>query len=225
MGDAVIARYSKNKKNFEILVDCEKAMDFKKGKISDVREVLLAFEVFKNAKTGERAGDLKETFGTDDIYEIAEKIIKHGEIQLSAEYRRKVMEEKKKEIISLIAKNAIDPKTNMPIPPKRIELAMEQAGVRIDPFLPAEEQVKDVVDAICTIMPIRVEERRFYFKIPAKYTGKVFNILKLGRIVKEEWKSDGSLEVEVQISVSAQDELLEKLNKLTRGEVESKIIS
>jgi ribosome maturation protein Sdo1 len=40
----------------------------------------------------------------------------------------------------------MDPKTKSPHPRKRIELAMDEAGVHVDPFKPVSEQVKTIIE-------------------------------------------------------------------------------
>src|SRR3989338_81027 len=96
---AVIAKLKKGENHFEILVDCEKAMDFKKGKEILLDDVLATDNIFRDVKKGEHASDLEKFFGTDDKRKIAEKIIREGEIQLTTEYKNKLREEKRRRII------------------------------------------------------------------------------------------------------------------------------
>ena len=44
----------------------------------------------------------------------------------------------------------MDPKTKAPHPRQRIELAMDQAGIHIDPFKSISEQVKTIIEAKAT---------------------------------------------------------------------------
>ena len=93
---AVIAKLKIREKHFEILVDCEKALAFKSGKSTDIDDVLATTNIFSNVKKGEHAADLIKYFGTEDVYAISKKIIREGEIQLTSEYKSKLMDEKKK---------------------------------------------------------------------------------------------------------------------------------
>tara|TARA_Y100000034_G_scaffold106690_1_gene135583 strand:- start:1690 stop:2385 length:696 start_codon:yes stop_codon:yes gene_type:complete len=223
---AVIARLKKGENVFEILVDCEMALNFKKGKVSNLDDVLATDDIFKDVKKGEKASDLQSVFGTEDARKIAEIIIKEGEVQLTSEYKKKLRDEKKKRIINLIVRGCINPDTNTPHPPQRIESALEEAKVRIDEFKPAEEQVNEIIDKIRVILPIKYEIREIAIKIPGAYAGKSFPILKqYGKVMKDEWQNDGSLVAVVEIPAGIQEEFFDKLNSLTKGDVESKILN
>lgn len=226
--DAVTAKLSINGLNFEILVDCEKAMEFKQGKSIPLDYVAVTFDIFKDVKKGEHANekDIKRLFGVSDKTEVIKRIIKEGEVQLSKEYREKIRGEKRKHIINLIHRYSINPTNNLPHPPNRIESALEEAKVKIDEFKGAEEQVKDIVNKIKPILPIRYEIREIEVIIPAKFAGKSYPILKqFGTLIKDEWKNDGSLSAKLEIPAGLVIELFDKLNSLTHGEVESKIIA
>src|SRR3989344_9698445 len=144
---SVIARYKTQGKNFEILVDCENAIAFKTGSNINLNDVLTAEEIFEDVKKGMHASeiDMKKIFNTEDKKKICEQIIKKGDVQVTAEYQRKIREQKIKQVINLIHRNAIDPKTGAPHPPQRIENAINEAKVNIDNHKSAEEQMEDIV--------------------------------------------------------------------------------
>ncbi|MEM2802178.1 MAG: ribosome assembly factor SBDS, partial [Archaeoglobaceae archaeon] len=133
---AVVARLRKGGSDFEILVDPYLARDLKEGKEVDFEDLLAVDEIFKNARKGERASneELQKIFGTTNVKEIAKTIIIEGEVQITAEQRKEMLEAKKRQIITFISKNAIDPRTNAPHPPARIERALEEARVHVDIF-------------------------------------------------------------------------------------------
>jgi ribosome maturation protein SDO1 len=221
--DAVIARLNKNNRRFEILVDCEKAVALRKGDAVDMRDVLASDMIFKDARKGEVAAGLKETFKTEDTHAIAKEIIKTGEVQLTAEYKRKLSEHKRKEVIDKIRMHATDPKTNLPIPAQRIELAMEQARVHIDPFKPADEQMKIVIDALRPILPIKTEDIIIELVFPARYAGGAYGVVhRFGEIVKDMWLNDGSWMVHVKVPAGLQGEFYDDINKFTHGDVRVK---
>ncbi|MAG47355.1 ribosome assembly factor SBDS [archaeon] len=225
--EAVIARYNKNGMTFEILVDCEKALELRDGKNVDINDVVVVDSIFKDVKKGFHAAetDLENVFETKEFNDVAKKIINNGEVQLTAKYRDKLREEKKKNIIHLIHRNAVNPDNNLPHPPQRIEAAIEEAKVKIDEFKNAEDQIKDIVDRIRSVMPIKYETREVAFKIPAEHSGKSFSIIKrFGKLTKEEWDNDGSLLAIVEIPAGLQDELFRELNNLTQGNVESRVV-
>jgi len=225
--EAVIARYKFKNLNFEILVDCDKALEFREGKAT-LDDALVTNDIFSDVKQGEHAkeADLKAAFKTSDYRQISEQIIKHGEIQLTQEHRDKMREEIRKRVVNLIHRNAIDSKTGLPHPPQRIELAMEQAKVRIDEFKKAEEQLHDVVEKLRPILPIKFEMREVAVKIPAKFTSQSYHILKkFGTILRDEWQNDGSLVCLLEMPSGLSEEFEDELNKLTHGEVDLKVIS
>ncbi len=223
---AVIARLKKGGENFEILVDCDKAIEFKSGKV-ELEDVLASDRIYKDAKKGERASEkeIQKLFDTEDNKEIIIQIIKRGEIQLTTEHRNKLREEKRKKIISLIHRNAVDSKTGLPHPPKRIEAAMAEAKVNIDELKSAEAQIEFVLEKLRSIIPIKFVVKEVEVRIPAKFSGSTYNIIKqYGKVLKENWGNDGSLFLSVEIPGGLQEEFFDKLNSLTHGEVETKIL-
>lgn len=225
--DYLIARYEFGGKVFEILVKPEAAFQYKETGKPDIREVIVGDFVYKDARKGLKASpeDVKKAFGTEDIYVIADIILKKGELQLTTEQRRKMLEDKRKLIITYISRNAVDPKTKLPIPPQRIERAMEEAKVSVDLYKPVEEQALQIVRAINRILPIKLARALVKIDIPPAHASKAAPQLKsLGLIKRSEWKKDGSLTVEVEIPAGMQTEFIDKVNKLTHGEATIAII-
>ena len=225
--DAIIARYEHGGHRFEILVDPNIIDEVKSGKVENVVDYMVIDEIFKDAHKGDRASEelIKEVFGTTDVNEVAKEIIKKGQVQLTTEQRRKMLEEKKKRIIAEIARNAINPQTGAPHPPQRIELAMEEAKVHIDPLKSVEEQVPLVLKALRPIIPIRFEKVKIAVKVSGDMYGKIYGDLsKSGTIIQEEWQKDGSWIGVVEIPAGIQGEFLDMLNKKTHGNVQTKIL-
>ena len=227
-----IARYKKGGKRFEVLVDPDKALEYKLGKRKTFDDILVYDEVYSDANKGLRASksDLMAVFGTTDVNKIAEIIVREGELQIRAEQRRKLIEEKKRQIISYISKYCVDSRTNMPIPPLRIENALEEAGVRIDPFKDVEEQIKDVLSELAKVIPLKQQLTTLSIKIPSFYAGKAYGYIKnAGNVTKEEWLSDGSLLVHIVIPSGIKTEFMDKVGRITNGTayievVEEKVI-
>ncbi|MDH7506500.1 MAG: ribosome assembly factor SBDS, partial [Candidatus Thermoplasmatota archaeon] len=127
--------------------------------------------------------------------------------------------------IEIIAKNAMDPKTKSPHPRQRIELAMEQARVHIDPFKPVSEQVKTIIDLLRPIIPISMENLRISVKIPAEYIGRAYGTIRnFGTLEREDWQSDGSWLGIIRIPAGMQNDFYDKLNDATKGNVSTKIL-
>lgn len=227
LDDAVIARLKKGEYHFEILVDPYGAADFIEGKEIDINDILAIDAVFSDAKKGTHVAEeaLKEQFETDNIETIAEYIIKNGDIQLTTEQRHKMQKNKKKRVIETIVKNAMDPQTKTPHPRQRIELAMDEAGIHIDPFKPVSEQVKTTINAIRSIIPISMERVRVSVKIPAQFIGKSYGIIRsIGVLEQEQWESDGSWVGIVRLPAGMQNDFYDKLNENTKGNVSTKIL-
>jgi len=225
LDDAVIARLKKGVEEFEVLVDCDKAIAFRSGKLRDIKEVLAAEYIYKDAHKGLHASEheMEKFFDTRDILKVAEIIIKEGTIQLTKDYRNKLREEKKKRIIDLIRLNAVDSKTGLPHPLIRIQNAMEEVRINIDEFKSAEDQLQDVVSKLSEIIPIKFELKKYEIIVPAKYAGSSYSILKRhGKFINETWGNDGSLRVVMEIPPGMVEEFFDSLNKLTHGEVQTK---
>jgi len=224
----VVARLVVKGKRFEILVDPYKAYRFKEGEKISLDEVVVGDYVYKDAKKGLKASpsELLEVFGTEDIYKIATEIIKNGELQLTTEQRRELLEMKRKQIIYAIAKSAIDPKTKTPIPPTRIEKAMEEARVSIDLYKSVEEQIPEIVKAISKVIPIRIAKALIEIIVPPEYAAKASGqLMKLGEVKKSTWLANGALLLELEVPAGMQSELINKVNELTKGTATVKVLS
>jgi len=221
---AVTISLRKNGENFEVLVDLDKALEFRRGKVS-LEEVLVTEDVYRDAKKATKINEneMEKFFNTKDLRKISEEIVKEGFIHLTTEHRNKLKIEKRKKIIELIHRNAVDSKSGFPHPVTRIENAMEEAKVRIDEMKSAEEQLEEILDKLREVIPIKFEVKKLQLIIPAKY-GSVHNIIKqFGKILNEDWSS-GNLSLTVEIPGGMVEEFYDKLNSLTHGEVESKEI-
>ena len=185
--DAVIARLEHSGEKFELLVDPYLAMDLKHGKEVSFDDLLAADTVFKDAHKGDAKSEdsLKKVFNTTDIKEIARKIIVDGEVQLTTQQRREMVEKKRMEIITFISRNAVNPQTNSPHPPQRIENAMDEAKVQIDIGKSVNEQIPKIISAIKRLIPISLEKVKVAVKIPATYAGKATAILHKYGVEKE----------------------------------------
>ncbi|MGB2841930.1 MAG: ribosome assembly factor SBDS [Halobacteriota archaeon] len=223
---AVIARYKHGKKIFEALIDPEKVDSIRSGAEEEIEDALAVDEIFEDASKGEKATeeDLMAVFSTTDVEEIAKRILKEGEVQLTAEQRRKKVEEKKNMVIERICRISINPQTNTPHPAQRIEIAMKEAKVHIDPFKSVDELVSETVKAIRPIIPIKIEEIQIAIKIPAAYTGRVYELKNNYEVTKEEWQEDGSFIALLRVPAGMRDELFSFLNAITKGEVQTKVV-
>ena len=209
------------------MVDPNKALGFKRGIKVSMDEIMAYPAVYRDVRNTEMVSeqDLQKTFGTNDISKIAEKIIKEGELQLTTDQRRQMVEQKRIQVANVISKRGINPQTNTPHPPQRIMNAMDQAGVSVDPFIDAELQVDKALKSIKAILPIKFQKVTLQIKIPPQFSGSAYSVLKVaGTISNEQWLGDGSLQVNVEVLAGIQDELFQKLSSLTHGSFESKVV-
>jgi len=222
----VIAKYSVNGEEFEIFVDADLAYEYITGKRSDPLSVLEVDEIFKDANKGERQSKekIEKAFNTTDLAKIVAIILKNGNVPITTEQRNKLLEEKKKQIIAIISRNSIDPRTNAPLPMQRVENAMEQAKVSIDPFKSASDQVDQIVKKISMIIPIKFAVAKVEVTVPASYASRVYSLLKQYGLKSEKWLNDGSLSAIVEFPAGLQSEFYDKLNSLTQGNAETKLL-
>ena len=209
------ARIRKGGKHFEIMVDLDKALKYKRG--NGTNDFLEIDTIFTNMKEGSKASesDLKSAFGTEDVYEVAGKIVKGGEVEVTQEHRDVEQEKKFKQIIDFLSRNAIDPRTGNPHTPERIRSALEQAHVNIK-NVPIEKQINEIVASISSILPVKLETKRIKITIPAIHTGKAYGIVNEHK-EKENWLSNGDLEIIIKIPSGIVIDFYDKLNSITHG--------
>ncbi len=212
---------------FEILVDPKNALDYRLGRQIDISKIVAIDEVFSDASKGLRVPveKLKKFYNTSSTIEVAGIILKKGELQLTTEQRRSLIEDKKKQIISIISKNFVDPRTGLPHPQIRVEQALSQVRVSIDPFKSAEEQAKTVVEQMRTILPLKHERIILMVKIQPQFSAKALGVLKnYGEVQKEEWLQDGSLNAILEIPAGIHSSLIDKLGSITKGSSQVTIV-
>lgn len=214
--------------NFELLIDSDRAVDFKKGLITDVLEVIAVEKVFADAKKGMEASQtvIKNCFNTDDILEVAKQIIEKGEFGVSADYKAKLREQKRKQIIDYIHANAVDPKTHNPHPVQRIELAFESEKITVDESKDIKTQTDEIIKKLLPILPLKFEIKEIIVKIPKEFASKSYNVLNnFGKKTKEDWLSDGSLSVTLEMPGGLEEDFYEKINAICHGNIEAKVLS
>lgn len=209
------ARIKKAGKRFEIIVDLDDAMKLKKGEIAMIN--VEGDAIFSDSKKGKRASpsDIKEAFGTEDVNEVATKIIKDGEVLTTQEYRDEKQEKKFKQVVDFLVSNSINPQTNTPHTPERIKSALEQTHVNIT-NASIEDQMNDIIEKVSKILPIKIETKKVKITVPAAQTGKVYGVINQYK-EEEKWADDGSLEVIVNVPSGIIIDFYDKLNSVTHG--------
>ena len=217
MAEVTVARFSYEGEKFEILVKPDPALDFKMGKKNDISAILVSEDIYTDSGKGTKPSSEKllKAFKTEDLTEIATIIMQKGELNLTTDQRRKMIEDKKKQIIQFIAKTYVDPKTHLPHPPLRIEQAMKDGRISIDPQKHVEEQVKDIVEKLRSIIALKSENFQLEITIPAQYASQSYAVLKsVGSLKKEEWQNNGSLKAILEIPAAARPVVDRKSTRL-----------
>ena len=215
-----IVRFAVEGEKFEILVKPDPALDFKLGKKKDISSIMISEEIYSDSNKGTRASTekLMKAFKTTDQTAIATIILQKGDLNLTTDQRRKMVSEKRKQIVEFIAKNFVDPRSHLPHPPLRIEQAMDDARVSIDPFKYVDEQIKEIVEQLRSIIPLKSENMLLEILVPAQFAAQSYSVLKsVGSLKKEEWQANGSLKVILDIPAAARANVIDRLGSITKG--------
>ena len=229
LDEAVTARLESHGERFEVLVDPDAALAIKRGEFDgELEDVIAAEDVFENASRGDRPAEsaLEDVFGTTDPMEIIPQVIKDGEIQITAEQRREMQEQKRKQLINRITRNAVNPQMDdAPHPPERIESALAETDFQIDPMEPVENQVDDALEALRPVIPIRFDTVTVAVHLPADYAGSgQAKVREFGDLEREEWQSDGSWIGVVEFPAGMQNDFYDLVNEVSSGTAETEII-
>ena len=222
------ARLTRGTDHFEILVKPQPALDYKLGKQVPISQVLMIEEVYSDSGKGTRASEekLQKHFSTTDPVKIAEEIMKSGELQLTTDQRRQLVEDKRKQIITIITRNAVDPRSGTPHPPLRIEQAMGQIRLSIDPYKSAEEQAKLVIEELRPILPLKMEQMKIAVKVFPEHAARAYNAFKsFGTVTKEEWQADGTLMAVLEMPAGMYGSFIDRVGKLTQGSIQTKVLT
>jgi len=215
-----VVRFAVEGEKFEILVKPDPALDFKLGKKKDISSIMISEEIYSDSNKGTRASTekLMKAFKTTDQTAIATIILQKGDLNLTTDQRRKMVSEKRKQIVEFIAKNFVDPRSHLPHPSLRIEQAMDDARVSVDPFKNVDEQTKDIVEQLRSIIPLKSENMLLEILVPAQFAAQSFSVLKsVGSLKKEEWQANGALKVILDIPAAARANVIDRLGSITKG--------
>jgi len=222
-----VVRLSIEGEKFELLVKPDPALDFRLGKNSNISKILASDEIYADANKGTRISDekLMKHFKTTDPMTIAKIILEKGDLNMTSEQRKRLVEDKRKQIIQIISRSYVDPKTHYPHPPIRIENAINEVRVVIDPFMKAEDQTKTVIDELRTILPFKAEQFKLSIIIPPQFAAQSYSVLKnVGDIQNEEWQANGSLKAIIEIPAATQSTLMDRLGSITKGSAQVTVI-
>jgi ribosome maturation protein SDO1 len=215
-----IVRLSAGNEKFEILVKPDPALEYKLGKKMDISNIMISDEIYSDANKGTRSSTekLMKQFKTTDQLEIAKQIMAKGDLNMNTDQRRKMIEEKKRQIVEYINKNFVDPKTHMPHPVSRINTVLDEARLAIDPFRRLDDQIKNIVEPLRKVLPLKSEVLELTVTVPAQFSGQSFSVFKsIGEIKSEQWLSDGSLQVVLNLNAGMKSSFLDRIGTATKG--------
>ena len=229
LDEAVTARLESHGERFEVLVDPDAALAIRRDEFEgELEDVIAAEDVFEDASRGDRPPEnaLEEVFDTTEPLEIIPEVIRQGEIQITAEQRREMQEQKRKQLINHITRNAVNPQMDdAPHPPERIESALEETDFRIDPMEPVESQVDDALDKLRPVIPIRFDTVTVAAQLPPDYAGSgQAKIREFGDLQSEEWQPDGSWIGVIEFPAGMQNDFYDLVNEVSSGNAETRII-
>jgi ribosome maturation protein SDO1 len=215
-----IVRLSAGNEKFEILVKPDPALEYKLGKKMDISNIMISDEIYSDANKGTRSSSekLMKQFKTTDQIEIAKQIMAKGDLNMNTDQRRKMIEEKKRQIVEYINKNFVDPKTHMPHPVSRINAVLDEARLAIDPFKRLDDQIKNIIEPLRKVLPLKSEILELNVTVPAQFSGQSFSVFKsIGEIKSEQWLADGSLQVVLNLNAGMKSSFLDRIGTATKG--------
>jgi ribosome maturation protein SDO1 len=212
-----LARLRVGKLDFETMVDLDSAMKLKKGQPVNITDVIKDNAIYTDQKKGMKAGkdELMLSFGTTEISKVVERIVKKGDIEVTKEFRDEALENRRKQVVEFLVKNGVNAQNNRPFTPDMIESALKQAGAKIE-NQPVDRQIKNVIESLKKVIPIKLETKKIRIKIPPEHTGKVYGLIQEYK-EKEDWLSNGALEVVLNIPQGILMDFYDKLNSITHG--------
>ena len=125
----------------------------------------------------------------------------------------------KNRVIDTIASMAIDSTTNLPIPRKRIELAMNDVHHNFDLTKPEKYHIEEVLAKLKKVLPIRLGEFSYGADIPVAYGNDAMLYLKRLADIKSNTRNDDTISVTFSVKAGNESELLSKLKSLTHGSI------
>jgi len=220
-----VVRYKHGKTNFEVACKVGTVLKYRKGQLA-FENVLSSEEIWKDIKKGDRpsADELKTTFNTDDVKAIAKMIVDKGDVQLTDNERKEILEKKRNEIINYIHKYYIEPKTKTMIPITRIDSALTEIKVRIDPDQPTEKQIQEIIKKLPGVLTIKRAEISGVVSTTHQYLAQVSGVLKKYNVtIQGENYTSAGCEYSVAMVPGDYDKIISDLNTTTKGDYDFKI--
>ena len=102
---------------------------------------------------------------------------------------------------------------------ERIENAIKQAKIRIDPNEHAETQISRIMDALKPLIPISIEQVEVNLRIPIQFAGRVRSELSKRAVIQKDTWGASEWICQVRFYAGMKSEIYDTLNRLTNGQL------
>ncbi|CAK4079365.1 unnamed protein product [Aphanomyces euteiches] len=168
--NVAIVKLKKGGCRFEVACYKNKVVNWRNKVETNFDEVLQSDGVFENVSKGKRATaeDMRRVFGTDDVDEVAKRIIELGELQVSDGERAASNQSLYQEIATIVAEKCVNPESNRPYPFTVIERVMKEIHYSLIPNRSAKQQALEVINRLQDHMPITRAKMKVQVSISAR---------------------------------------------------------
>ena len=102
---------------------------------------------------------------------------------------------------------------------------MKDGRVSVDPQKSVDEQVKDIVEQLRSIIALKSESLKLEILIPAQFASQSYAVLKsVGSLQSEEWQNNGSLKAILEIPAAARPNVIDRLGSITKGSASVEVV-
>ena len=145
--NVALIKYKIKGKRLEIACYNNKVLDWRSGKETSLDEVLQIMEVYTNVHQGQLANKklLEELFPGKSKTHIIEEILAKGEMQVSAKERETLLENIYKDIVNIISKKIVHPKSKRLFSVETIKAALKEINCNIQYNKSAKKQAQDAI--------------------------------------------------------------------------------
>lgn len=132
--NVAIVKYRKKNRKAEIACYKNKVIDWRNGNEDNIDNVIQINQIFSNAIQGTIASEglLAKLFGTTDKTEIIQKILDEGNLQVSQKEREVLAENAFQEVVKILGKKLIHPKSKRLFPEEAIQNALKNINFKAD---------------------------------------------------------------------------------------------
>jgi ribosome maturation protein Sdo1 len=158
MSKNLLVRLKKNGATLEVLTHLGSMKLYRDGK-KKMEDILVIEEIYSNASKMEKAksSEIKKVCETDNKSEAIKFILDNGEYALNQKEMVEMIAQKRGEILNYLNKYYQDPRGEKitPHPVERFDNALTKLKIKIEPTVPAEQQVKVMLKKLQEELPLR----------------------------------------------------------------------